>query len=113
MGGSRRRASRAVPGADLKPFADLIERQLALFREDYADLIEQCDKAERAYDRAGREEAEERYATYLELVEEGREALEEIRDTYTRTLEAEPAETYEEAFDREVGRHLPRFGLDG
>ncbi len=24
----------------MRPFADLIERQLALFREDYADLIE-------------------------------------------------------------------------
>jgi len=95
----------------VKPFADLIERQLALFREDYSDLIEQCDEAERAYDRAGRDEAEERFATYLELVEEGREALEEIRDTYARTLEPEPAETYEQAFNREVGRHLSRFGL--
>ena len=51
------------------------------------------------------------YATYLELVEEGREALEEIRDAYARTLEAEQAEAYEQAFNRQVVRHLPRFGL--
>jgi hypothetical protein len=95
----------------VKPFADLIQRQLALFREDWADLIEQCDEAERAYDLAGRDEAEERYATYLELVEEGAEALEEIRTTYALTLEPEQAETYEQAFNREVVRHLARFGL--
>ena len=95
----------------MKPFADLIERQLTLFREDCAELIEQCEEAELAYDRAGRDEAEERYATYLELVEEGTEALTEIRDTYARTLDAEQAEAYEQAFDREVGRRLPRFAL--
>jgi hypothetical protein len=95
----------------VKPFADLIERQLAFFREDCSELIVRCDAAERAYDRADRSEAEERYSTYLELVEEGTEALEEIRDTYARTLEPEQAETYEQAFSREVERHLPRFGL--
>jgi hypothetical protein len=95
----------------VRPFADLIERQLALFRGDYADLIEQCDEAERAYDRADRDEAEERYAEYLELVEEGVEALADIRDTYAQTLESEQAESYEAAFEREVNRHLPRFGL--
>jgi hypothetical protein len=95
----------------VRPFVDLIERQLALFREDNAELIAQCDEAERAYDRAGRDEAEERYATYLELVEDGTDALAEIRDTYWRTLDPDQAEAYEEAFDREVKRQLPRFGL--
>ena len=95
----------------MRPFVDLIERQLGLFRADYADLIEQCDQAERAYDRAARAEAEERYAEYLELVEEGAEALVVIRDRYAQTLEPEQAETYEAAFEREVNRQLPRFGL--
>jgi hypothetical protein len=95
----------------VKQFADPIERQLAMFREDYRDLIEDCDEAERAYDRAPRREAEERYADYLELVEEGVGALAEIRDTYARTLEPEQAESYEAAFEREVNRHLPRFAL--
>ena len=104
------RPSRALSGADLR-FADLIQRQLALFREDYADLIQACAAAERAYDRAGREHAEERYAEYLELVEEGTEALVEIRDTYASTLEPDPASAYVLLFDHEVGRRLPRFAL--
>ena len=93
-------------------FADLIKRQLDLFREDYADLIEACDRAERAYDRAGREEAEERYAAYLELVEEGTDALAEIRDGYAATLGSETAEEYVVRFDAEVERRLPRFALE-
>lgn len=92
-------------------FADLIQRQLAFFREDHADLIEACNAAERTYDRAPRDEAEERYAEYLELVEEGVDVLSEIRDAYGATLEQEARDAYEEAFDREVKRHLPRFGL--
>ena len=92
-------------------FSDLIQRQLGFFTEDNADLIAACDEAERAYDRAGREEAEERYAAYLELVEEAVDALSEIRDTYASTLEEDVAEEYERAFDHEVGRRLPRFTL--
>ncbi|MDP9293073.1 MAG: hypothetical protein M3O90_01400 [Actinomycetota bacterium] len=92
-------------------FADLIQRQLVLFRMDFADLIDACAAAERAYDRAGREEAEERYAEYLELVEEGTDALVEIRDTYASTLEPDVAEEYVRRFDDEVGRRLPRFAL--
>lgn len=90
---------------------DLIHRQLALFRRDFGDLIDACAAAELAYDRAGREEAEERYAEYLELVEEGTDALVEIRDTYASTLEPDAAEEYVQRFDREVGRRLPRFAL--
>ena len=92
-------------------FADLVERQLAFFREDNADLIDACNEAERAYDRAQRDEAEERYGEYLELVEEGVEALSETRDAYARTLDEEAAEEYEQAFDAAVRRHLPRFAL--
>ena len=92
-------------------FADLIQRQLAFFREDHADLIDACNAAERAYDRAERGEAEQRYAEYLELVEEGVDVLSDIRDTYAATLDQEARDAYEEVFDREVKRHLPRFGL--
>ena len=95
----------------MKQFADLIERQIALFREDYAELIERCDEAELAYDRARGEEAEERYAEYLELVEEGTAGLVELRDTYAQTLEPELVESYEAAFEREVSRCLPQFAL--
>jgi hypothetical protein len=92
-------------------FSDLIARQLTLFREDFADLVGECAAAERAYDRAGRDEAEERYAEYLGLVEEGTDALASIRDGYAATLEPEDAAEYETAFNRSVARHLPRFAL--
>jgi hypothetical protein len=90
-------------------FGDLIRRQLSLFREDHAGLIDACAAAERAYDRARREDAEERYAEYLELAEEGTEALLELRDTYASTLDPPEAEAYMEAFDSEVKRRLPPF----
>ena len=92
-------------------FADLIRRQLVIFQEDFAELIEACDAAERAYDRTGREDAEERYAAYLELVEEGTEALVEIRDGFAATLETDMADEYVRRFDDEVERRLPQFSL--
>jgi hypothetical protein len=92
-------------------FDDLIDRQLGFFVEDNADLIDACEAAERAYDRAGREEAEERYSEYLDLVEEGGEALAETRDTYALTLDPDVGEEYEEAFDAAVRRRLPRFAV--
>jgi hypothetical protein len=92
-------------------FAELIERQLGFFTEDNADLIAACKDAEQAYDRAGREDAEERYAEYLELVDEGAEALAEIRDTYAASLDPDVARDYEAAFDAAVARRLPRFGV--
>jgi hypothetical protein len=92
-------------------FTDLVERQLAFFVEDNGELIQACDAAERAYDRAPREEAEERYAEYLELVEEGVDVLREMRDTYATTLEDEVAEEYERTFEDVVTRRLPRFSL--
>jgi hypothetical protein len=92
-------------------FDDLIDRQLGFFVEDNAELIEACEAAERAYDRAGRDEAEERYSEYLDLIEEGAEALAETRDTYASTLAPDVAEEYDEAFDAAVRRRLPRFAV--
>ena len=92
-----------------KPFRDLVRRQLALFEEDNADLLRECAEAERAYDRAERDEAEERYGDYLLLVEDGTERLADLRDTYARTLDDDTAAAYEDAFHREVARRFPRF----
>ncbi len=94
-----------------RAFAEVIARQLDLFVSDHAALIEACDRAERAYDSAGRDEAEERYAEYLDLVEEGTEALAAMRDAYAARLGADEARAYETAFNREVARRLPRFAL--
>jgi hypothetical protein len=93
-------------------FGEVIERQLELFRADEADLIRSCEEAELRYDAADREEAEERYGEYVDLVEEGTEALAEIRDAFKRTLDEQTAEAYEAAFNKAVKKRLPRFGLE-
>ena len=90
----------------------MIRRQLDFFEEECADLIAECDQAERAYDAAAREEAEERYADYLELVETGTERLAEIRDTFASTMTEAAAEEYEQEFNAAVQRRLPRFALE-
>ena len=93
-------------------FADLISRQLDLFEEEHADLIRQCVEAERAYDRAERDEAEERYGDYVDLVETATEILADLRWTYWVTLDDDAAEEYEAAFNKAVARRLPRFSLE-
>ena len=93
-------------------FADVIERQLALFQEEQAALIRECDEAEDAYNRADRDEAEELYGDYVDLVETGTEALADLRDAYAATLDEDAAEEYELAFNHAVGKRLPRFGLE-
>jgi hypothetical protein len=92
-------------------FAELIERQLDLFEEEDADFLARVDEAERAYDRADREDAEEVFGHFQELVEFGTETLAEMRDAYARTLEPEDAEEYVTEFNRSVVDRLPRFGL--
>jgi hypothetical protein len=93
-------------------FADVIRRQLDLFVREHRGLIEDCLAAERAYDQADRDEAEERYGDYVDLVETGTEILAEIRDSFARTLDEETAEEYEAAFNRAVVKRLPRFALE-
>ena len=93
-------------------FADVISRQLDLFVRDNLALLEECNEAERAYDRAERDEAEERYGDYQELVETGTELLAELRDHFASTLDETAAEEYEDAFNRAVAKRLPRFGLE-
>ncbi len=93
-------------------FTDAISRQLELFERDYAELIRECDEAEAAYDRAERDEAEERFGDYQDLVETGTEILAELRDNFARTLDEAAADEYEAEFNRAVHQRLPRFGLE-
>ena len=93
-------------------FADVISRQLDMFERDEADLIRQCVEAERTYDRADRDEAEERYGDYVDLVESGTEALADLRWRYAATLDEDAAEEYELAFNQAVRKRLPRFGSE-
>ena len=93
-------------------FADVIDRQLALFEREQRGLIDDCVAAERAYDRAARDEAEERYGDYVDLVETGTELLAGLRDNYASTLDEDGAPEYENAFNRAVLRRLRRFALE-
>lgn len=93
-------------------FADVIGRQLDLFVRDQLELLEACDEAERAYDRADRDGAEERFGDYQDLVETGTEILADLRDHFAQTLDEETAEEYEAEFNRAVAKRLPRFALE-
>jgi hypothetical protein len=93
-------------------FADLIARQLDVFVRDQLELLEACDQAEHAYDRAERDEAEERFGDYQDLVETGTEILADLRDNFASTLDEDSAEEYEDDFNRAVTKKLPRFGLE-
>ena len=93
-------------------FSDVIRRQLDLFVADHRGLIEDCAAAERAYNRAPRDEAEERYGDYMDLVDTGTELLAELRDNFASTLEEETAEEYEAEFNLTVARRLRRFALE-
>lgn len=95
-----------------KRFGDVISRQLDLFVRDNLELLDACEAAERAYDTAERDQAEERYGDYQELVETGTEILAELRDHYASTLDETAAEEYELAFNRAVAKQLPRFSLE-
>ena len=93
-------------------FTDAISRQLGLFEQDYAELIRKCDEAEAAYDQAKRDEAEERFGEYQDLLETGTEILAELRDNFAATLDEDAAEEYASEFNRTVHRRLPRFALE-
>jgi hypothetical protein len=93
-------------------FSDLIERQLDLFEREYRGLIEDCIAAEGAYNRADRDEAEERYGDYVDLVETGTEVLADLRDNFASTLDDVAAEKYDEAFNRAVLKRFRRFALE-
>jgi hypothetical protein len=93
-------------------FVDLVERQLDLFAAEHAGLMNDVEAALRAYDAAPREEAEERYGDFLDLVETGTDELLELRDNYATTLDEDAADEYRVVFNDVVRRRLPRFGLE-
>lgn len=93
-------------------FADVIGRQLDVFAVDEAALLVEVREAEQAYNRADRDEAEEKYGDYVDVVETATEALADMRDRFARTLDENAAEEYEAAFNRAVKRRWPPLGLE-
>jgi hypothetical protein len=93
-------------------FSELIDRQLDLFERDNRGLIDDCLAAERSYTNAEREEAEERYGDYVDLVETGTEVLADLRDNFASTLDDDTADDYVAAFNRAVLKRFRRFALE-
>jgi hypothetical protein len=93
-------------------FSEVISRQLDLFGRDHADLIRESEEAERAYDRSGRDAAEERFGDYQDVVETATEILADLRDNFAATLDEAAADDYEAEFNRAVAKRLPRFSLE-
>ena len=94
------------------PFRDVISRQLDLFVEDGADLLEECRDKFRVYNSADREDREEAYGDFSDAVETATEALADMRDRFARTLDGDAAETYEDSFNRAVRRRWSELGLE-
>ena len=94
------------------PFRDVIARQLDLFVEDEADLLEECREKYRLYERADREDREEAYGDFVDVIEAATEALADMRDRFSRTLAEDAAETYEDAFNRAVRKRWSELGLE-
>ena len=88
-----------------RPFAELVERQLALGAADDAELLADVDAARRAYADAERDDAEEAFADYQLALEALKDRLVEVRDTYAAGLD-DPRE-YERAFERAAVRRWP------
>ena len=116
MGRLRAVTSRALPGAPLifrrNRFSDLVRRQLDLFAKEEIALFTEADEAERVYDDADREDAEEAYADFQLVLDSGRDRLDEIRSTYAATLDPDAAREYEDAFTKAAGKRFPRFAVE-
>jgi uncharacterized Ntn-hydrolase superfamily protein len=91
-------------------FAKVIDAQLDLFVQDHPDVIDEAKERLDAYNRAGRDEAEELYGDYVDAVETGTEILADLRDYYARTLD-EP-DVYCLEFNRAVAKRMPAFALE-
>jgi hypothetical protein len=88
-------------------FTSVIDAQLELFRREHHGVIEDVDEHLRAYNEAGRDEAEELYGDYVDAVDTGIDILADLRDHFARTLD--DPERYIDEFNRAVARQLPEF----
>jgi hypothetical protein len=94
------------------PLREVIARQLDLFVEDEADLLEECREKFRLYNSADREDREEAYGDFSDVVETATEALADMRDRFARTLDEDAAEAYEDSFNRAVRKRWSELGLE-
>jgi 2-methylisocitrate lyase-like PEP mutase family enzyme len=91
-------------------FAVVINAQLDLFARDHRDVIDEANDRLDAYNRAGRDEAEELYGDYVDAVETGTEILADVRDHYARTVD--DPDRYCIEFNRAVAKRMPPFASE-
>ena len=91
------------------PLDDLVRRQLDLFAHDEADLLQEAATAEAAWNRVGRDEAEEAYGDYQLVVDAIADRLLDIRETYARTLDASATAAYVATFNRAATKRFRRY----
>ena len=72
----------------------------------------EADEAERTYDAADREDAEDAYADFQLVLDAGCDRLDEIRTAYAATLDDDAARAYEDAFTRAARKRYPRFAAE-
>jgi hypothetical protein len=92
-----------------RPFADLVHTQLELFATDEAALLTEAQEADKAWQRAGRDEAEEAYGDWQLIADTIAERLLELRETYAATLDEATGAGYQAVFGREARKRFPRF----
>lgn len=90
-------------------FRALVARQLDLFAADEASLLEEAGAAERAWNAAGAENAEEAYGDWQLVADAIAERLLDVREAYAATLDETAEDEFRAAFARCVGRRFPRF----
>jgi hypothetical protein len=88
--------------------ADTIRRQLDLFEREHGGLLQQAAEALLTYDSAPRDEAEERYGDYADLLDLAAAHLAELRDGFAATL-SDP-DGYVRAFHRAAAKRFPPLG---
>jgi len=86
---------------------DTIRRQLDLFEREHAGLLVEAETALREYDAAERDEAEERYGDYADLLDLAAAYLAALREGFAANLE-DPA-GYLHAFDRAAAKRFPQL----
>ncbi|HEY2354702.1 MAG TPA: hypothetical protein VGH79_07390 [Gaiellaceae bacterium] len=81
-------------------FRDTIDRQLDIFAQDEAHgLLADVQEMKGLYDEADREDAEEAYGDYVDAIDAVKDALADMRDRFSATLDERGSEDYEPAFE--------------
>ena len=88
-------------------FDELVDRQLTLFAEDEAELLDEAVEAEQAWVRSGRDTAEEAYGDYQLVVDAVADRLLDLREAYAQPRR-NAADAYRKAFAAGAARRFRR-----